>query len=71
MTKNVETKTNLRMGWPGGQNVRTPQESLFMLSRGPQLPYTKNSKIRQKSLILIIRPIYPVRGALLRADYTS
>ena len=43
--KNVQkiSKKNkvLRMGWPGGQNVPTPCESLFMLSRGPQLPYTK------------------------------
>ena len=30
----------LRMVLPGGQNDRTPQESIFKLSRRPQLPYT-------------------------------
>ena len=38
-------KQVLRMGSPGGQNVRTPRESLSTLSRGSQLPYTKKIKI--------------------------
>ena len=34
----------LRMGSPGGRNVRTPRESVLALSRGSQLPYTKREK---------------------------
>ena len=40
--KMVGKKKVLGMGWPGGQNVRTPQESVFMLSRGLPGPYMKN-----------------------------
>ena len=29
------------MGLPGVENVPTPRESIFTLSRGSQLPYTK------------------------------
>ena len=57
--KSRKTKV-LRMGWRSGQNVRTPQESLFMLSRGPHGPYmNKNQKIRQKSLFLLFALLTP------------
>ena len=39
----------LGMGWPGGQNVRTPWESVFMLSSGPQLPYTEKKQNYMKN----------------------
>ncbi len=35
----LENKVS-RMNLPDGQNDRTPQESIFKLARGPQLPYT-------------------------------
>ena len=44
MLKSDETSWKnkvLGMGWPGGQNVRTPWGSVFMLSRGPPGPYTE------------------------------
>ena len=60
--KNDETSRNtqiLRMGLPGGQNVRTPQESLFTLSRGPQRPYTKQIQKYIKNIVnFIIRPMF-------------
>ncbi len=39
--KKVDKKKQFsEWGWPGGQNDRTLRESIFKLSRGPQLPYT-------------------------------
>ncbi len=32
-------------GWPGVENVPTPLETIFDISRGPQRPYTAKSKI--------------------------
>ena len=64
-------KKVLGMGWPGGQNVRTPWGSVFMLSRGPPGPYTKkNQKYVEKIIILYnlyrilyifyIKPLTPI-----------
>ena len=41
------------MGLPGVENVPTPLESLFKLSRGPQRPYIKKKQNMLKLLKLI------------------
>ena len=53
--KSRKTKV-LRMGSPGGQNVRTPRESLLTLSRGSQLPYTGKTQHLQYVFVLSPAP---------------
>ena len=67
MLKNDEKcwkKKVLGMGWPGGQNVRTPWGSGFMLSRGSPGPYTKKIQKYVKHSYFLISdtpaPISPV-----------
>ena len=58
------------MGWPGGQNDRTPCESILMLSRGSQLPYTSIFLWAIFSLYFLYclrRLIWPDKGEGLHA----
>ena len=44
ISKSDETSRKMKvvpMGLPGVENVPAPRESIFTLSRGSQLPYTK------------------------------
>ena len=45
ISKSVKKSLKMKvvpMGWPGVENVPAPRESILTLSRGSQLPYTKN-----------------------------
>ena len=42
---------NMGMASPGVENVGAPWESIFNLSRGPQLPYIQNPNFDQKRII--------------------
>ncbi len=39
-------------GWPGVENVPTPLETIFNISRGPQRPYTAKSKNKNRNELI-------------------
>ena len=53
----------LRMGLPIVENLSGPQESIFNLSRGPQLHFGEKSKIGRILLNFLIFPYSPCLGS--------
>ena len=70
-SKNDEQITVLRTSLPIVENLSGPQESIFNLSRGPQLHFGEKSKIGRILLNLPIFPYYTCLGSLGLLSFTS